>query len=210
MNNYLKKKEVYIYYFKAYPRAVEILLGILVNMATVNTDIRLKLVENESFIQYLFYKILGQMTDVQSVIQALNLFSIFLSDESIDVPSCQIKNRFIEFLKEKIDDSSDVCNWDGILEMFLFILDQSLNLVLLDSAVNFIFYLLDSDDELLMNITVNEHLVESICNAATTRIKLERTQKTFNHSNFTHQTGEKSTVTGSFAFFCDKAVFSLI
>jgi hypothetical protein len=163
-------------------------------MATINSDIRLKLVKNKQFIQYIFFQILGQMADVQSVIQALNLFSIFLSDESVS--NSDIKNEFIQFLKEKIEDNSDICNWNGIIENFLFILNQSLNLVLLDSASNFLFYLLDSDDEYLMAITVNEHLVESICNAAFTRIKLERTVKTFNHSNFTAKTDDKSTATG--------------
>jgi len=83
-------------------------------------------------------------------------------------------------------------NWQQAIESFLFILDQSLNPLLLDSATNFLFCVLDSEDEKLITATtVNVNLAEAVCNAAMTRLKLERVQKTFNHSDFTTKKSDK-------------------
>jgi len=146
-------------------------------MSTMCPDIRLKLVHHSYLVQHLFFKILAEMTDVHSVIQALNLFALFFSDTDTS------RHLFIDFLHE---------SWPQVLESYLFILDQSLNPLLLDSAINFLFCVLDSDDDALVSrTTVNENLAEAVCNAAMTRLKLERVQKTFNHSNFTSKASEK-------------------
>lgn len=162
-------------------------------MATNSQEITLKIAKNSSLIHHLFFKILGQMEDVHSVIQTFSLFSLFLTNETITEPFNRIKSAFIEFLKEKsvLDSES---NWASILDNFIFILEQSLNPILLDTAVQFLYDILDCDDNELMIATINERIVEAICNAAMTRIKLERVKKTFNHSNFTNKTDDKNSL----------------
>ena len=135
------------------------------------------------------------MTDVPSVIQTIRLFTMFFSTDSD-------KQIFLTFLKCKnnVDESDEqdaesLINWSGlILENFLFILEQSLNPILLDAAISFLLNLLDSDDELLISITITERLVDAICNASLTRLKLERTQKTFNHCQFSTNTASNIAV----------------
>lgn len=193
----LNSTEIFEGYIKkfdqVYPRAIEILIGILVNMATNSQEIALKLAEKESLIHHLFFRILGQMEDVHSVIQTFSLFSIFITNESTTLPLSRIKSEFIEFLKKKDLQEND-SNWTSILENFIFILEQSLNPILLDSAIQFLYDILDCDDDELMISTISERIVEAVCNAAMTRIKLERVRKTFNHSNFTNKTDEKSSL----------------
>ena len=127
---------------KVYPRAIEILVGILVNMASLSVQISLKLVKQHSLINFLFFEIIGQMTDVPSVIQTIRLFTMFFTTDTE-------KQIFLAFLNSKnnvheSDEQADAesLNWSGlILDNFLFILEQSLNPNLLDTAISFLLNL---------------------------------------------------------------------
>jgi hypothetical protein len=83
--NALQIFEGYMRKFDAvYPRAIEILLGIMGNMVMTSVDTSLKLVENKAFVHYLLFNILISMSDVQTVIQVTRLLSLFLMDWSDD------------------------------------------------------------------------------------------------------------------------------
>jgi hypothetical protein len=69
-------------YSDFYPRAVEILVGILVNMATLSEDVVLVIAENRSFIEFLLFDGLFKMTDVQSMIQVVSLVNVIFSADS--------------------------------------------------------------------------------------------------------------------------------
>ena len=146
-----------------YPRAIEILIGIMGNMSMMNADISLKLVSNTSFIHYLLFKVLSRMEDVQTVIQVIRVFSLFLTDwnepgegESNEAAVNQralAKSKFIQLLKNELVTPSDTMdtsqNLQAIIEKFFFILEQSLNPTLLDTTISFILNLLDNDDQIL-------------------------------------------------------------
>lgn len=65
-------------YDSVYPRAVELLLGIIVNMVTLVDEISLKLVETSSFINYLLVRVFIGMTDTQSILQSVYLLNILV------------------------------------------------------------------------------------------------------------------------------------
>jgi len=202
--NALQIFEGYMRKFDAvYPRAIEILLGIMGNMVMTSVDTSLKLVENKAFVHYLLFDILISMSDVQTVIQVTRLLSLFLMDWSDDQDGKEeeeeegarlqqreiVKEKFVAILKsihkEEDDEESEV-NWQILVEKFFFILEQSLNATLLDSAISFIFNLLDSDDQMLEALAGNSRLVDSICLAALTRLRLDNAEKSAITSQYTH------------------------
>jgi hypothetical protein len=69
-------------YSDFYPRAVEILVGILVNMVTLSEDVVLEIAENRSFVEFLLFDGFFKMTDVQSMIQVVSLMNVVFSAES--------------------------------------------------------------------------------------------------------------------------------
>jgi hypothetical protein len=52
-----------------YPRAVEILVGILVNMATLSEHVALKVTESRDLLEFLLLDVFYKMTDVQAMVQ---------------------------------------------------------------------------------------------------------------------------------------------
>jgi hypothetical protein len=174
-----------------YPRAIEILIGIFVNMATLSPKIGLKLVSNKQLVQYLLFNILCQFADVPTIIQVVRLFTLFLTVDSDENKieeydqKKQIKQLFVENLKYELNDSDSNSNWQEIIEKFYFILENSLNPTLLDSTSLLLFNLLDSDDQILNAFTSNHKIIDSICTANLTRIRLDRASKSFTSSSFT-------------------------
>lgn len=170
-----------------YPRAIEILIGILVNMCSINHEISTKLIKNYSLIHFLLFNVLSQMSDVPTIIQAIRLFDVFLNMN-------EIKNNFIIFLKNdfndflSIEDDGINPSWKRLIEKFLFILNNSLNADLLDSSCSFLLDLIDSDDEILSVFSSDERMVDSICNAALTRFNLDHKTKNYNSSGFATKT----------------------
>jgi hypothetical protein len=165
-------------YNRVYPRAVEIFLGIFNNMITLlGESISLKLLisqqqqENTNLIQFILFDCFSLMLDVQVVTQCVQLFSLLLTTSKL---------KFIDLLK---NDS----NWSKIVEKFYFILEQSLNSILIDSTVMFLFNLIDSDDLELNSLTLNVRLVEVICIACNTRMNIEN-NKSQNNQLFTSKT----------------------
>jgi hypothetical protein len=69
-------------YDDTYPRAIEILIGIIYNMASLCSVICLKLVNNKQLINYLLFNILCRIADVPTVVQAVRLFTLFLLKNS--------------------------------------------------------------------------------------------------------------------------------
>lgn len=169
-------------YNTVYPRAIEILIGIFVNMTSLSETISLKIVKNFELIQFIIHDCFGPMHDVQVVTQCVRLFSLFLTNTNENSDTTNTKRLFIEFLKqeslqeseEKENNRNDsiTTNWERMIEKFYFILEQSLNPILLDSAILFLLSLLDYDDDTLNYLTINERLLESICTACKTRLSL--------------------------------------
>ena len=161
-----------------YPRAIEILLGIFVNMVSLSDEIALKLVKSTQLIQFIIYECFSPMLDVQVVTQCVRLFSLFLVSNTNE-NNQSVKRLFIDYLKEEYlhseekENSEIITNWQGMSEKFHFILEQSLNPILLDSAVLFLFNLLDFDDETLNYFTINDRFLETLCTASNTRMNLE-------------------------------------
>jgi hypothetical protein len=179
-----------------YPRAIEILMGIMGNMVMTSVDTSLKLVENKSFVHYFLFDILISMSDVQTVIQVTRLLSLFLMDWSDDQDEEEgtrlqqrklVKEKFVAILKSihKEEEEESEVNWQILVEKFFFILEQSLNATLLESAISFIFNLLDSDDQILEALAGNSRLVDSICLAALTRLRLDNAEKSAITSQYT-------------------------
>lgn len=172
---------------QVYPRAIEIFVGILVNMCSMCKDIALKLVKNYTLIHFLLFNVLSKMSDVPTIIQIIRLFDVFLNMNDI-------KKIFIEFLKNDLKDLLSIeedginLNWKRLIEKFLFILDNSLNADLLDSSCSFLLDLIDSDDEILGVFTSDSRIVDSICSGALTRFSLDHKNKNYNSSEFTHNT----------------------
>ncbi len=168
-------------YNRVYPRAIEIFLGIFNNMITLlGESISLKLLisqqqqqqqqqENTNLIQFILFDCFSLMLDVQVVTQCVQLFTLLLTSSKL---------KFIDLLKF---DS----NWSKIVEKFHFILEQSLNSILIDSTVMFLFNLIDSDDSELNSLTLNERLVEVICIACNTRMNMNKPK---NNQLFTSKT----------------------
>jgi hypothetical protein len=115
-------------------------------MASLSDEICLKLVSNKSFIQYLLFNVLSQMADVPTMVQVVKFFDVFLSD-SYNKEKNEIKARFINYLKHELVDHQEIdgldfsLNWHGIIEKFHFILEQSLNPLLLDNTCSLLFNL---------------------------------------------------------------------
>lgn len=185
-----------------YPRAVEILIGIMGNMVMTSVDISIKLVENRQFIHYLLFNVLVSMTDVQTVIQVTQLMSLFLTDwneqnneededksEDLQPRRKLVKEKFIAILKsiqmEDQEEAGIYMSWQILIEKFFFILEQSLNSSLLDSTISFIFNLLDNDDQMLNALASNSRLVDAICLAALTRLRLDNAEKSVITSQYT-------------------------
>lgn len=165
-------------YVTVYPRAIEILLGILVNMVSLSDEISLKLVRNTELVQFIVYECFSPMLDVQVVTQCVRLFSLFVVSSSSE-SNQSVRRLFVDYLKqeslhyEEKENNEIMTNWQGMSEKFHFILEQSLNPILLDSAVLFLFNLIDYDDETLNYLTINDRLLETLCTAANTRMNLE-------------------------------------
>lgn len=170
-----------------YPRAIEILIGILVNMCSISQDIASKLIKNYSLLHFLLFNVLSQISDVPTIIQTIRLFDILLTMN-------ETKNSFIIFLKNDLNDLLSIendglnLNWKRLIENFLFILDNSLNADLLDSSCSFLLDLIDSDDEILNVFSSDERLVDSVCSAALTRFNLDHKTKNYNSSGFATKT----------------------
>lgn len=160
-----------------YPRAVEILLGILVNMATLSGEISLKLVNNSSLVRFLLFDVLLKMADVPSVVQVVFLLTVFVSGEK------GVQTAFFQFVKNEFrSPGQDDCpvratGQVNILQTLFFILEQSLNSTLLDATLNFILLLIDNDEQVLELFADDARFVDALCNAAQTRLELERTQR---------------------------------
>jgi hypothetical protein len=187
-----------------YPRAVEILIGIMGNMVMTSVDISMKLIENREFIHYLLFNVFVSMTDVQTVIQVTQLMSLLLTDwneqnneeedekdksEEFQPRRKLVKEKFIAILKsiqmENHDEAEINMSWQILIEKFFFILEQSLNSSLLDSTISFIFNLLDNDDQMLNVLASNSRLVDAICLAALTRLRLDNAEKSVITSQYT-------------------------
>ena len=125
--NSLQIFEGYIRRFdQVYPRAVEILIGIMVNMAMLCDSIGLKLVSNKSLIQYLLFEVFSSMTDVPTTIQVVKLFTLFLKSEYETEDESKIRKNiqksFVDYLKNELDgdeneikdeDAAYSQNWQG-------------------------------------------------------------------------------------------------
>ena len=112
-------------YNSVYPRAIEIFLGIFVNMVSLSDQISLKLVKNAELINFIVYDCFSPMLDVQVVTQCVRLFSLFLVGESGDNAGHQndqdnVKLLFIKFLKNETDEDKEnslkITNWQGMIE----------------------------------------------------------------------------------------------
>ena len=185
-----------------YPRAIEILIGILANMTMMSSKTGLKLSENNSLLHYLLFNVLCQMNDVQTMIQVMRLFTTFLTDwnecsdnqeEGIMEAESQnensqrklIKAKFLNFFKSELISPNDASpNWQALVEKFFFILEQSLNATLLDSTISYLFNLLDNDDQILDFFAGNSRLVDAICMASLTRLRLDNADKSFIASQY--------------------------
>jgi hypothetical protein len=157
-------------------------------MASLSDEICYKLVLNKSFIQYLLFNVLSQMADVPTIIQVVKFFDIFISDSTTD-DKCLVKSTFIDYLKhelvnQQIDGLDFSLNWHGIIDKFYFILEQSLNPQLLDNTCSLLFKLFDNDEQILNAFCLNHRIIDALCNASLTRLRLEKVGKTFNHSQF--------------------------
>jgi hypothetical protein len=181
-----------------YPRAIELLIGILVNMCSLSSSICYKLSINYTFIQFLILNIIGTIKDVPCVIQAINLLNIFLlnsSDERKDsvengVDRNSIKKSFINFLKTEMtcDTNTDIMvseTYQKIVEKFYFILENSLNSALIDCTTLFIFNIIDGDDQILNIFATNPRFIASLSNATLTRLDLDQISNNYyKHSDF--------------------------
>jgi hypothetical protein len=174
-----------------YPRAIEILLGIMGNMVMTSVDTSLKLVENKAFVHYLLFNILISMSDVQTVIQVTRLLSLFLMDWTDDQDGKEeegegtrlqqrkiVKEKFVAILKsihkEEDDEEESEVNWQILVEKFFFILEQSLNATLLDSLF----------DE-LANSTRNREAAKTTTQSATSTTLAEAIEQNMSQmSNF--------------------------
>ncbi|CAF0786736.1 unnamed protein product [Brachionus calyciflorus] len=174
-------------YDQVYPRAIEILIGILVNMSTMSKEICHKILNNTSLIHYLLFNVLSQMADVPTITQVIRLFDVFLTTN-------EIKLNFVNFLKSDLTDLLSIendeisLNWKKLIEKFFYILDNSLNADLLDTTSQFLFDLIDSDDFLLNVFSSDSKIVDYICSAAMTRFSLDHKSKVYNSSKFTNRT----------------------
>lgn len=157
-------------------------------MASLSDEICYKLVLNKSLIQYLLFNVLSQMADVPTIIQVVKFFDIFLSDSTSD-EKCLVKSTFIDYLKhelvnQQIEGLDFSLNWHGIIDKFYFILEQSLNPQLLDNTCSLLFKLFDNDEQILNAFCINHRIIDALCNASLTRVRLEKNGKIFNHSQF--------------------------
>jgi hypothetical protein len=160
-------------FINVYPRAVEILIGIMVNMITLSDDIRLKSLNDESFlVNYLLIEIFANQTDVQSMVQVLMFFNVILSDLESD-KKIQARDRLVGLLIKSNGDIIEI-----IVKKISFIFEQSLNTTLLDCTCSFMSNLFDSSEVLIQIVLAQEsNLIESVCNAALTRIDLEKSNE---------------------------------
>lgn len=159
-----------------YPRAIEILIGILVNMATLSSEIALKLINNQWLMHFLLFEIMVKMADVPSVIQVVVLLTVFTRTEA------RIQAAFFDAFKIELSakeaEQPGPGGNVGLLQTFYFILEQSLNSTLLDSTCNLIVQLIDNDEQLLDTFSSDARIVDSVCAAVQTRFELERSQRT--------------------------------
>lgn len=149
-----------------YPRAIEILVGIMINMATLSTEVNSKLANNSTLLHLLIFDIMVKMADVPSVIQVISLLSVFMSSDR------NVRAEFITFVKNKFRAQEA-----DIFHTFFFILEQSLNAGLLSSTFNLILLLIDNDDEILQLFAQDERTVDALCNGMQTRFELEHSQR---------------------------------
>lgn len=179
-------------YDSIYPRAVEILIGIMTNMASICDKIRLKLASNRSFMDYLLFDILCGMSDVPTIIQVVRLFDILLICDD-EMASNSTKTTLIDYLKTDLDSRMDEettkekeTHLIHLIEKLNYILEQSLNAQLLDCSISLLSSLIDSDDFILNAfLTQNGQFIDAICCAALTRLGLDNSDKQTINANFT-------------------------
>lgn len=152
-------------------------------MATLNSEISFKIVQNHVLVNFLIFDILVKMADVPSVIQVILLFTVFVStakkQDTLNNDD-SVQAVFLGNLKKYFRDnetSLSLHEQNGIFPTLNFILEQSLNSTLLDSTCNFILQLIDNDEEILTEFASDSKFVDALCNAAQTRFNLERSRR---------------------------------
>jgi hypothetical protein len=132
-----------------YPRAVEIVIGIIGNMASLDTRICEKILLNQNLVSFMLETIFYDLSDTQTLIQLLRLFNVFLLNEQ-----CQK-----DFLN-RLDIDQD------FISFINFILEQSLNRELLDLLIEFLINLFDMDEKCLEKFAPNSSFLVSLLNSA--------------------------------------------
>jgi hypothetical protein len=150
-------------------------------MATLNSEISFKIVQNHVLVSFLIFDILVKMADVPSVIQVILLFTVFVStakkQDTLNNDD-SVQTVFLGNLKKYFrDNETSLHEQNGIFPTLNFILEQSLNSTLLDSTCNFILQLIDNDEEILTEFAADSKFVDALCNAAQTRFNLERSRR---------------------------------
>ena len=144
--------EKYIKYAHGvYPRAVEILIGILGNIAIVDKSICEKILNNQTLVKFFVEVLFYDLNDTQTTIQILRLFNTFFLNEE----------NMREFLNS-FEADTDFINFINYL------LDQSLNQELLELLVEYIVNLFDVNETILKNFSSNPTFLESLLNSMMT------------------------------------------
>lgn len=163
-----------------YPRANEILIGIIANMIStnvveLNNEISLKLVMNETFILNLLNNILYKMQDIMSLIQLNRLLTILLN-----INDTKVKELINKLIINEI-------NNELFIESIAFILNNSLNIQLIDSLSLLLVNLLDN--ELILNKFSSQiKFIESLCTSNKTRLDLEEENEDSLHTRLSNET----------------------
>ena len=185
-----------------YPRAIELIIGIMVNMASIRKIIAAKLVANTNLMMYIISSQLNQMNDVPSLIQVIRLLTVITkANEKIednekddqDLAAIFVHKYFL--CTDQSSESSDPSNPNELfytmLDNFNFIFESSLNPQLLDYTCAFINSLLDLDEKILNAFAANKRFVPSVHNAAITRMRLDRVKKSFTGALFSQLNASK-------------------
>jgi hypothetical protein len=134
-----------------YPRAIEILVGIISNISILGSTNCKRILSKESILKFIVQVLFYDLNDTQTLIQILRLFNTFFLNE---------ENTKIFYNLIEID--------EDFITFINYILDQSLNQDLLNLLIEFLINLFDFNQSILEKFCENSNFLQSLLNSMIT------------------------------------------